>query len=513
MKRLVSLAAALALTLTLCVSAAAARAEIIRAFVHGGALYTYVTIDGADQPITRAEAKIGAQTFPAGGRLETVRQAGSPVTYLLLVDNSTSMPAFRQETEEFASALAQAGGERTRFILATFGGEFAIVRENVPAEELAEVLAAVPFNERATRLHYAIDQSLQYFSGLPREGDELRCLVVLSDAIQYDPDGGIPYEELLEKVEASGVMLHSVGLGADQDSLDSLGRLAEASGGLHQVVGPELTGEEAGTALAESGGGLFVTSFDLSGADLSGVQRVSVTFAAGGELLCRAETEADLSGGTVSEPPEAGGGEPETDAEHPEAPGGEEAPGGKEEKPALPENPAPAANPSSGAPVPSASFDTGGGTGWAIWAAVAASAVVLLAAVFLLVRRKKAAKDAPLPAPEPVPAEPPERDCAAPRGIFVRLDVLTGAQAGETRELELFDQLIAGRDPGCDIVFPDEALAPRNTRIFLRNGAVWAEDLGSPQGTAVGGVLLEDARALRSGDVISIGDLRFQLRF
>ena len=237
MKHFLSGVLALVLTAALsCPARAGASAQIIRAFVYDGTLYTYMSIDGTEKPVTKAEVKIGSQTFAASGRLETVRQAGSPVTCLLLVDNSNSMPAFRQEAEDFAESLAQSGGENSRFILAAFGDTFAIAGEDVPAEELAEAVKSLPLDEKVTRLHTAIDQAIDYFESVPREGNELRCLVVLSDGVQYDPNGGIPYEELLEKVEQSDVMLHSVGLGDDIQALESLGKLAGASGGLHQVL-------------------------------------------------------------------------------------------------------------------------------------------------------------------------------------------------------------------------------------------------------------------------------------
>lgn len=96
-------------------------------------------------------------------------------------------------------------------------------------------------------------------------------MVILSDVVQYDPGGGVPYEELLERVSGSGVMLYSVGLGNDQASLDSMGRLAEF------------------------GDAFFVTGFDLAGCSAPvGETAVSVTMAAGSELVGRAEMVVDL---------------------------------------------------------------------------------------------------------------------------------------------------------------------------------------------------------------------------
>ena len=125
------------------------------------------------------------------------------------------------------------------------------------------------------------------------------------DRIQEAFPCKVPYEELLERVDASDVMLHSVGLGGDREALDSMGRLAEASGGSHQIM-EEVPAAEAGSTLAEDSGRLFVTGFDLSGlSSEGGAEQVSVTFAAGSELVCRAEVQVELpeltgEGGTGS---------------------------------------------------------------------------------------------------------------------------------------------------------------------------------------------------------------------
>ena len=109
MKRMVSVAFAMLLALSLAAGAgAAASARLVRTFVYQDTLYTYVDLTGTDQPITKADAEIGGRVFPASGTLETVRQAGFPVTWMLLVDNSNSMPPFREEAVAFARELAAA---------------------------------------------------------------------------------------------------------------------------------------------------------------------------------------------------------------------------------------------------------------------------------------------------------------------------------------------------------------------------------------------------------------------
>ncbi len=483
MRRLMSIFPALVAALTLCAFAlAAGSAEIVRAFVYDGTLYTYVSMEGMEKPVTKAEARVAGQTFSATDRLETVRQAGAPVTWLLLADNSTSMPAFRREAEGFAGSLAQAGGENTRFILASFGDAFRVVAEDVSPEELPGALEALPFDERVTRLHTAIGQALDYFEGLPRERNELRCLVVLSDGVQYDPQGGVPYEELLERVERSDVMLHSVGLGDAREALDSLGRLASASGGLHQVVDAD-TAEEAALQLAEMSGGLYVTGFDLSGLTAEGgTEQVSVTFAAGGELICRGETEVELpelTGETGEQPPSP------PPAQLPESPGGTPGEAGL-----------------SGETVPAKEGPPVG-----LIAGIAAAALLLITAVAVPLRKKRAA-----PVSVPVPAPAPQAEQA---GIYMRLELLRGALSGggEQRELELRDELTLGSAPDCDIVLADEEAAPRHVRLFSMEGAVYAEALDATHAALVNGEALSEARRLRSGDEITASSTVIRLKF
>ena len=131
----------------------------MRTFVYENNLYTYVELNEIERPVTQVEAKIGGQSFSASGRLETVRQAGYPITYLLLVDNSNSMPPFREQLLEFCQGLSEASGENTRFVLAAFGEEFQILDEGLTAETLEGPLSEIPLDETETHLHSSIDEA------------------------------------------------------------------------------------------------------------------------------------------------------------------------------------------------------------------------------------------------------------------------------------------------------------------------------------------------------------------
>lgn len=473
MKRILPLLMAALLLPALSLGAAAAsQAEIVRAFGAGETLYTYVDLGEGGQPITRAEATLDGRTFQTTGRLETVRQAGSPVSYLLMVDASTSMPGFQEDVVGFAESLAEHSGENTRFTLATFGDGFQVIGEDVAPEEVPEQLAGLQYSEPITQLHSAIGQALDYFEDLSRQGNELRSLVVLTDAVEYDPQGGIPYDTLLERMERSDVMLHAIGFGDDRAALDRLNQLVQASDGSQWEIGEACTADQAADQLVEYTGRLFVLGFDLSGYVSDGEeQTLSLVFSSGAELVGQAESQVALP---VSQDP---GTEPEPDS-------GSELP---------------APEPGGGAPAaqPEAPEEQPENSALPLAIGIGAAVLVVILAAVVLSRRKK---------PEEVPQP-------APAGIYMRLEVVRGAQRTERTEFTLRDELHIGRDPACDIAFDDETLSLRNSRVFLDQGAVYLEDLQSQNGTRVNGTPVYAPVRLRSGDEISVGSASFRLKF
>lgn len=478
MKRflLTGLSALLAVLLSVPVLAAE-QAELVRAFVYEDTLYTYVELTDVTRPITKADATLGTQVFPASGTLETVRQVGSPVTYLLLVDCSNSMPDFQADVQAFAAELARTAGENTRFILATFGKDFTVLAEDLTADSLSAQIGTIAYTATQTRLHSSLGEMLDYFESLPRQGSELRSAVVLSDAVQYDPQGGISYEEILDRIGQSDVMVHSVGFGTDTGALENMARLVGASGGIHAVVGPSLTAQAAAENLTEYTNHLLVTGFPIGAyTGPGGTEHLSVTFASGAELICRAETEAEI-------PEMLSSGRDETPAEEPVLP------------------PSDAASSGTGEAADTAPEETSRDAGTPISGAVAGAigGAVILAVILaaVLLRRKK-------PVPPSAVNQP---------GIYMRLEVLEGTLTSTRTEFNLTGELLVGRDNGCDIVFDSPVLSRRHTRIFWDGTAVQVQDLDSQNGTAVNGAAVTEPRILRSGDEITAGDVRFRLKF
>ena len=540
MKRILCGAAALLLALLLCGQAlAAASAEPVRIFVYEDTLYTYMELEGVDSPITQVEAKIEGQSFPATSRLETVRQAGFPITYLLLVDNSNSMPPFREQLNAFGRGLAENSGENTRFILATFGDEFQVISDSVPAEELEAQLAAIPLDEPVTRLHTSMNSALDYLEAMPRQGTELRSMVVITDGVQYDPLGAVPYEELLERISHSDVMLHSLGMGSDSEALASLGRLTEASGGLHQSLADGLDGESAAEALSDAGGDLMVTGFDLAGRAAPGEdQEVSFTFASSGALVCRGEAVVDIPGdgsagdgaGQAESPAESSGENPdessaESSGENPGETASEPVESESMESESVESEPASESADASESPQGNSQILIGGGI---------AAAAVVAAVIALLARGRKKGKKAAGAAGEQTAgdrtageqtagdpsaegsfgdSETAGAKAAGADSVYMRIDKGNNVALPGGSIFVLRDELFAGSGADCGIVLKDDAVAPRALRIFLENGFVRAEALDPGTPVQVNGETLAEVRTLRSGDRITVGKASFRPMF
>ncbi len=113
---------------------------------------------------------------------------------------------------------------------------------------------------------------------------------------------------------------------------------------------------------------------------------------------------------------------------------------------------------------------------------------------------------APVP---PVITKLPTRT-RAKRGIPSRLVVLQPkVRKGAAYPIGM--EITLGRATTCAIGLPDDTFASQlHTRVFRRDGEVWAEDLGSTNGTHVNGGRLTTAHMLSIGDRLQIGSTIFE---
>lgn len=302
MKNCFRAALCLLLSLLLCTAVLAApTASIVRAFANEDTLYTYLRLETDGQVVTAAEAKLNGAICGAASNLGTVQQMQSPVHYLLLVDNSTSMTQYAPQIETFAAELAENAGENSRFTLAVFGETFSLLAERIGADTLGEQVQAVAYDARASRIQEGIAGALAYFSALSRENQELRCIVALTDGVAYDPDNSKGGMELSDSLLKSDALFFSVAFGDDADAQAALMQMTADSGGDAWSVTEAQSVQDAADALLQACRSLYVMSFALPVTIQAGEASLTVIFSANGALLCRAL-------GTVSIPERASNG-------------------------------------------------------------------------------------------------------------------------------------------------------------------------------------------------------------
>jgi predicted component of type VI protein secretion system len=71
---------------------------------------------------------------------------------------------------------------------------------------------------------------------------------------------------------------------------------------------------------------------------------------------------------------------------------------------------------------------------------------------------------------------------------------------------------VLGRETDCDLRLPTPLVSRHHCRFFLRDGAVWVEDLISRNGTFLNRERIGEARPLRDGDRLDVAYLPFRAR-
>lgn len=97
------------------------------------------------------------------------------------------------------------------------------------------------------------------------------------------------------------------------------------------------------------------------------------------------------------------------------------------------------------------------------------------------------------------------------RGKQLRLHVIRPEdQAG--RVFEIGDEVTVGRAAGCGVAIDYDTYSSNlHARLFRLDGELWAEDLGSTNGTWVNTVRIGERTKLRKGDLLQVGGTVFEV--
>lgn len=97
------------------------------------------------------------------------------------------------------------------------------------------------------------------------------------------------------------------------------------------------------------------------------------------------------------------------------------------------------------------------------------------------------------------------------RGKQLRLHVIRPEdQAG--RSYDIGDEITVGRAAGCGVPIDYDTYSSNlHARLFRLDGDIWAEDLGSTNGTWVNTVRIGERTRLEKGDLLQVGGTVFEV--
>ena len=89
--------------------------------------------------------------------------------------------------------------------------------------------------------------------------------------------------------------------------------------------------------------------------------------------------------------------------------------------------------------------------------------------------------------------------------------VVTAPPEVSGRRYELTEELTMGRAAGCQITLDDTYVSQVHARVFVRDGVVFVEDLGSTNGTYLNRKKVAGPLMLKPGDQVQVGSTVLEL--
>jgi hypothetical protein len=512
-------------------------AEMISGYGLGDELYAFVRLDDsyADGNFTVTLQSDAAKSSRESS-LEPLTNTSTNVRYVFMIDLSGSMRTYTDEVNAFLDALSESEQQTAYYTIATFGERFEVVSENITDKNtLKAKLGDLTYDEKITDPYTGVESAITYLDSCSRKSGDLVNLIVITDG---EPDLGLGDEEeaksaelaasLAEKINNTPEVIISTLCTAEWDET-AIGALSNGRG-IHESLDDERDAAKAGQKMASFVDGLYRTNFKLS--EEPQAERFSVSLRMKGtdaenrlvnntldidnipnlKLFSNDSTAGETNETEQPDTEDTENTETETTEDTESTEGTQQQGTETTEGTESTEQPDSEAEPGA---VQQGSTGSGGdstsvcGNKMVLLIAVLVAIIVAIICFIILLRKKSRGTKAAAPASQAAPAARQ----ASGNAIPMKLEVLSGRCLTTATLLHMNGELYIGSGPGCDITFADSKVAPQHARIVRRDNAIFIEDMNSPTGTFIGGMRIQGSNRLRSGDVISVGDSDFSLKF
>jgi hypothetical protein len=469
--------------------------HIVQVYYDNDKMYAYTHVPSWDMTkITSSVITLEGKQYPSIDKPLLLSETDMPIYYLFLVDISGSNK-HGAETTLFINNIMENAGDNALFLLTTFGEEFFPYYEfTSDRESIVRTIEQLHYDAKKTSLYAGIKQAIQYYDSIDRPEGALFNVIVISDGIE-DDENGITYRELQQEIEKSSVTIYTFGFKSDdansEESLKNLGECARITGGIHNVLGYDKKNEES---IAQDITGyinhLYSVQFNLAEFESVGDRyMLMIEFYMGKNAVYDSLKKENVFIPYETDKPERGSepSDPSDSSPVPNAPSPTDNSAGEG---VMVEN---KGDISQGDVMSETTTES---SNWMIWAVIGGTVLIVGVLVIAILGTSKK----------------PSRT-SDDSGLFMKIGVLNGKFTGKSDELYLNNEMLIGRSKECDIVFRDKEVSDKNTRIFMTADEIYIEDLGSQNGTAIGGMKIYSPNRLRSGDINTIGSVKFSLKF
>lgn len=438
------------------------------------------------------------------------------VSYMFLIDASTSMSAYKEKVHSIADGLLNNEKQNVSVSVATMGEKFDVIEENITGKEHAlEVINKIQYIQNASEICDGILDAISYLKDKTPQPGELMNIVVITDGDVYMSDTGRSPEAISRIANAtktiiediSEITIHTVCFG--EWSATTYDAVSSGSG-IDRMVYSSSAAIEAGSEIASFVDGFCLVKIPYYRSDLSKrfdaqlvVSSPDYSFAETIELYSIRNMNVDDSivvplfdedGNLIPRKPSNASPEGEEDTTE----STEESTEGATENTT---DEVTATSNTIGEITTNPTTPENESTNFLLIIVIAAAVIILVAVLSIIIAKRLNSKKS-----KPI-------NMKSSPSIRIQLDVVCGTLKSADIGIKLYDELFIGSGNKCDIVFNDENIAEKNTRVFLKDGIVYIEDLNEISNTYLGGMKIYSPNRLRSGDEISIGSTSFTLRF